>query len=85
MLDEAPQTRDRFVTYLATAWTQMYRLGDVPDYEPTPDASAAATAERQGRHPGEVVMDWLAESLAPSSSVPVTVSVSLPWKLLSGV
>ncbi len=61
MLDEAPQTRDRFVNYLATAWNQMYRLGDVPDYEPTPEASAAATAEREGRHPGEVVMDWLAE------------------------
>ncbi len=61
MLDEAPQTRDGFVNYLATAWAQMYRLGDVPDYEPPANASAAAVAERNGRHPAEVVMDWLAE------------------------
>lgn len=61
MMDESPFTSDRFVNYLATAWTQMYRLGDPPDYEPPVEASAAAVAEREGRHPAEVVMDWLAE------------------------
>jgi N-acyl-D-amino-acid deacylase len=46
---------------MATNWSQMYRLGDPPDYEPPIEASAGAIAEREGRHPGEVVLDWLVE------------------------
>ena len=61
LLDEDPFTKDRFAKYMATNWSQMYRLGDPPDYEPPIEASAGAIAEREGRHPGEVVLDWLVE------------------------
>jgi len=61
LLAEEPLTRDGFVTYMATSWHQMYRLGDPVDYEPTAESSAAGVAEREGRRPEEVVIDWLTE------------------------
>ena len=42
-------------------WTQIFPLGDPPDYEPPISASVAAVAEREGRQPEEVVLDWLLE------------------------
>ncbi len=39
----------------------MYRLGVEPDYEPIRESSALATAEREGREPQAVVLDWLLE------------------------
>ena len=62
LLSEDPFTENRFAHYMATNWSQMYRLGDPPDYEPPLEASAAAIGEREGRHPGEVVLDWLVEA-----------------------
>lgn len=44
---------------IATRWDRMYFLGDPPDYEPTPDMSVAAVAEREGRTPAEVAYDYL--------------------------
>ncbi len=61
LVAESPRTRDRSAAYLATAWHQMYRLGDPPDYEPPAGASAQAVADREGRSPQEVVLDWLVE------------------------
>ena len=61
LLAEGPQTRQVSAAYLATAWHQMYRLGVEPDYEPTLESSALATAEREGREPQAVVLDWLLE------------------------
>jgi len=61
LLAEAPQTKQSTAAYLATAWHQMYRLGVVPDYEPTRESSALLTAEREGRTPSAVVLDWLLE------------------------
>ena len=61
LLSEAPDTSAPVAAYLATAWKQIYRLGDPPDYEPPAEASAAAVAEREGRTPAEVVIDWLTE------------------------
>jgi len=61
LLAEAPRTRQASAGYLATAWHQMYRLGVEPDYEPTRESSAQATAERDGCEPQAVVLDWLLE------------------------
>jgi N-acyl-D-aspartate/D-glutamate deacylase len=61
LLAEEPQTHDVVASALATNWAQMYRLGADPDYEPPAEASAAAVAERDGRRPDEVVLDWLLE------------------------
>lgn len=42
-------------------FTQMFRLGDPPNYEPHPSESAAAVAAREGKEPLEVAYDWLLE------------------------
>ena len=40
---------------------KIFPLGDPPDYEPPPEASIQATAERQGRDPFEVLYDAMLE------------------------
>jgi N-acyl-D-aspartate/D-glutamate deacylase len=42
-------------------WDRIFPLGDPPDYEPSPDASVAAIAARQGRAPEDVAYDLLLE------------------------
>ena len=44
---------------IAKRWDRMYPLGDPPDYEPTPEKSIAAIAQREGRRPEEVAYDYL--------------------------
>ncbi len=61
LINEEPQTRQKSAASLATMWHQMYRLGNPPDYEPKKETSAAAIAEREGRKPQEVVLDWMLE------------------------
>ncbi len=46
---------------LMQRWEQIFPLGDPPDYEPPRSASVAGVAEREGRSPQEVVLDWLLE------------------------
>jgi N-acyl-D-aspartate/D-glutamate deacylase len=46
---------------LAQNWEQIFRLGNPPDYEPAPGTSAGAVADRTGRAPAEVVLDWMLE------------------------
>ncbi len=43
------------------AWERIFPLNDPPDYEPPPEASVAARAEREGRDPQDVVYDMLLE------------------------
>jgi len=59
LLAEEPGTNNLIAKTLMSRWEQMFPLGDPPDYEPPPDRSAAATAEREGRSPQAVVLDWL--------------------------
>ena len=44
---------------IATRWDRMYLLGDPPDYEPPPERSIAAMAERAGVTPAEFCYDYL--------------------------
>ncbi|MEY2423229.1 MAG: N-acyl-D-amino-acid deacylase [Acidimicrobiaceae bacterium] len=61
LLAEAPATENIIATTLMTRWAQIFPLGDPPNYEPAPSTSVAAVAERAGRSPEEVVLDWLLE------------------------
>jgi len=47
--------------FVATGFHMMFPLGDPPDYEPGPERSVAAIAEREGRDPREVVYDAMME------------------------
>jgi N-acyl-D-aspartate/D-glutamate deacylase len=40
---------------------KIFPLGDPPDYEPGPEKSVRAVAEREGRDPYEVLYDWMLE------------------------
>lgn len=46
LLAEEPRTRNAAALYLATNWERIFRLGTDCDYEPSPDSSVAATAQR---------------------------------------
>jgi N-acyl-D-amino-acid deacylase len=61
LLAEEPQTRNPIARGLMQRWEQIFPLGDPPDYEPPRSASVAGVAEREGRDPQAVVLDWLLE------------------------
>ena len=61
ILSEEVASKDPFISYLANNFDQMYRLGDIPDYEPPPEASASAVARGNGTTPQEVVYGWMGE------------------------
>ncbi len=50
---------DARLSYLTQGFHKMYALGVEPDYEPAPECSVAAIAQRDGRKPLEVVYDML--------------------------
>jgi N-acyl-D-aspartate/D-glutamate deacylase len=44
---------------VCTVFHKLFPLGDPPDYEPAPERSVAAIAEREGRTPQEVAYDLM--------------------------
>ncbi len=61
LLADEPTTHSPVARYLMSRWSRIFPLGDPPDYEPAPETSVAAVAEREGRRPEEVVLDWMLE------------------------
>ena len=57
----AEQPRDTIQAFLANSFERIYQLRDPPDYEPRPETSVAARAEREGRRPEELAYDLLLE------------------------
>lgn len=51
--------RDGFVGMVLTSFHKLFPLGDPPDYEPGPESSVAAIAEKEGRSPDEVTYDMM--------------------------
>jgi N-acyl-D-aspartate/D-glutamate deacylase len=59
LLAEQPGTNDPIARALMSNWGGIFPLGDPPDYEPPRERSVAATAEREGRRPEDLVLDWM--------------------------
>ncbi len=56
-----PASLEGVVALIIGAFHMMFPLGDPPDYEPGPEKSLAAIAEREGRTPQEVAYDIMME------------------------
>jgi N-acyl-D-aspartate/D-glutamate deacylase len=61
MLTEDPKKDSTFPLFHRLSFTQMFRFGNPPNYQPQRDESLAAIAEREGRTPQEVAYDVLLE------------------------
>jgi N-acyl-D-amino-acid deacylase len=61
LVSESPATGNHFAAGLMTRFGQIFPMGEPRDYEPARSASVAAVAERDGRDPREVALDWLLE------------------------
>jgi N-acyl-D-aspartate/D-glutamate deacylase len=59
ILSEEPTRQAPFFAMFGTRWERYFPMGDPPNYEPSPDTSAQAIAERAGCEPLAVVYDAL--------------------------
>lgn len=64
---KAPDFRDALLAEMAApdsfslGWGKLYQLGDPPNYEPSPEQSIAARAQREGRSPAELAYELMLE------------------------
>src|SRR5919106_706866 len=61
ILAESPEPDD-VMAFIGMGLDRMFLIGDPPDYEPAPDESIAARAEREGRDPTDLLYDLLLSS-----------------------
>ena len=61
LLAEAPADPNSALVDLLNRPREVFRLGDPPNYAPTPDEGATAQAARLGVSPRELIYDWLLE------------------------
>ena len=59
LLSEEPRSDNPFVKAVLRNFAKMFPLRDPPDYEPTPDQSLGAQAQRAGKRPEELAYDWM--------------------------
>ena len=59
LLSEEAMPLGEFETFVTTSFDKMYPMGEDFDYEPAPELSIAARAQREGRSPAEVALDHL--------------------------
>ena len=59
MLSDEPSSDHPFVQSLIRQFDQMFPLGDVPDYEPTPDKMLGAQAKARGKSVEELALEYL--------------------------
>ncbi|WP_454695394.1 N-acyl-D-amino-acid deacylase family protein [Achromobacter aegrifaciens] len=62
IMNEQRGLLDRRAETLFSSFHKIYRLGSDPDYEPLPEESVAAMAQRDGRAPLEIVYDLMLEN-----------------------
>lgn len=61
IMGEQVDLLDRRAATLFSSFHKIYPLGDNPDYEPTPDQSVAAMAQRTGKAPLDIIYDMMLE------------------------
>lgn len=59
IVDDDTPVASPMVRFMTSAFHKLFPLGDPPDYEPGPEASVAAIAQREGRRPVDVAYDML--------------------------
>ncbi|MBO6627432.1 MAG: amidohydrolase family protein [Alphaproteobacteria bacterium] len=59
LAEEPDYPANQIITMLCTGYHKMFELGDTPNYEPDPNDSAQSVGEKTGRHPREILLDWM--------------------------